>query len=783
MKSKSGMTTSRSLPGAQTVGRKLQQQFNLRGGLANGTDISTADPKEWLSATNAKMPFLGSNYLGGVINTSTPQGMFYSNTYTPGDNSYTCVPSETCVATLESSNWPNDVIVFSGSGTGSIQNESADNFMNTYPRFTVPASSTTNADITTALKVLGHSTLPIISSPGLRANQTILALTVRVQSGLSNFGSGRIRIGSDSSNYYEWQINSINTANTTLKFLFSAGVKTGTPVLRAITYVQISFTANGGGQFVVDCSNLRVGAFASASLSDNTYITNNSNILKTFPYVSDSQNTQLIIYTSNFLYIQQFSTFCGPSDSRLIVQPLASGFAQEALTGTLNFQFQSFQKSGSANQNILYYVNANDGIFSFDINASAGSKLTQISSTAYRYLVSHKNYMWYAGDPANPNTIVPSILSTPGTLDLANAITLDNQDGDNIITGLVSMDDYLIIFRTKDIWVMFGSTTGVSGDILVKKTLSTTGGIGQNAITRYADKVFYFNGHGLYEFNGSSSVPISEKINFSINGIPCYKQSVTVFYNSKEECIYVSCTDLNPTIITNDPYPSANYVNCGTFIYNIFLKSFQFIGGVNDSTSLNFGGFTFYPLALFPDDGTSYGQSSLGGPEFYSYGVNIYSQITAVTFAYSQPSTWDQKFLVQSNWNNLGSPFIQKDPDQVRVFITAANSSLTANQYSRDQYGRFIIDQNGNFITTNGNPSVVGVLNFRTDFNPAVIYSAPFSVPLAQLSNGYVDLQTGPGCQGHAFSVEIDVLNNSDFPSGTIVYSGYAISWTEAEVI
>jgi hypothetical protein len=114
------------------------------------------------------------------------------------------------------------------------------------------------------------------------------------------------------------------------------------------------------------------------------------------------------------------------------------------------------------------------------------------------------------------------------------------------------------------------------------------------------------------------------------------------------------------------------------------------------------------------------------------------------------PTVFNQNFLVQSCWNNLGSPFMITDPDKVRLFITC------------------------------GQPGITGTLNFYTDFVDTVAYTRNFAVPQSG-TVPFVDLTIGPGCQGHAFSVEVNIPNRNVY--NPIVYSGYAISYTPAEVI
>lgn len=734
-----------SLPGAQTIGRKLAQQFNLRGGLANAVDISAQNPNEWLNCTNAQLPSISPNAFGGIRNFSYVNmgSNFLKNSQTTyGDSafSFTTQPFDTCVATLEIGvSFPSESVIYTGTGTGStITSISAGDKCE---QLALTASQTITGTYTVPAKNLTGS---YVYSPN-----TVIGFDTN-WTGNGNFSSGFIRIGSDSSNYYQWSITSPGAdGNKILKFDWTTPTSTvGTPNLNSMSYVVINFIANAGGALTVKVSNLRIGAFSSTSLSNNNYTQYASNISNAFPYVSNSNTSvrQVVMQCCNNLYIQQQSNTLGSNDSNQSFIPLKSGFTNLISTANVfqqQFYFTTFPKSGTASENLLYWVNGNDGIFSYDANASAGSRFTQISATAMKYITSHKNYMWYAGDPANPNTITPSIIATPGTLDTANAITLNNQDGQNIITGMISMDDYLIIFRTKDVWIMLGTTTGTGGDIVIRKSNSTVGAIHQKAITRNGAVCYFCNNSGFYYFDGNNSTLISEKINFSVNpsGGAINSAGVGLFFNPNDQCIYITALTSDPNQIGNtlNPIASGNYSQQGMFVFNSILKCFYYLGGTASSNSVFCGAFNF----CSPVDNKNY---------FYIYGLNFFTPAQAGNLILP----YDQSFLVQSSWNNLGSPFVQKDPDKIRLFITTDQAS----------------------------PAVTGTLNFRTDYTSAIAYTTTFTVPVSGTGSGFVDLTIGPGAQGHAFSVEVDVPNsNGTAPSGNLVYSGYGISWTEAEVI
>ena len=754
-----------SLPGAQTIGRTMAQQFNLRGGLANATDISAQNPNEWLFSQNAKILTTNvpsdqslnaaSNFsVGGITNQNNNQQTFFNgsnNTYFSNSLVYSCPPSEFCVASLEIGvSFPSETVSYSGTGTGSTVNSFS--VGDKCIQLALTASQTITAAVTVPDRNLSSSIVP--------ASNNVLAIDFN-WTNPSNFSSGFIRVGSSPSNYYQWTLSSPGSVTNQIFKLnwASPSSTTGSPDLANVTYVAIGITSSSGGSLTVKCSNLRVSAFSSTSLANNGYKQYAANVSRCFPYVSDSAAglRQLVVQCRNVLYIQNsLNSIGGTLDSDQLLFPLKTGFNANNASNQYyqkSFIFSTFPIPGTQNQNVLYYVNGVDGLFSYNANASAGSRHSLISNTAFTTLASHKNYMWYAGDPNNPNTLTPSIISTPASLDTANAITLDNSSGQSYITGLVSMDNYLIIFRNNDIWILLGSTTGAGGDIVVQKSKSTVGALLQIGVCRAGQYAYFFNGNDLFIFDGDQSVIISEKINLTdINGgnsvVTC---GVSLAYNPQEQSVYIFMIPSDPNAwigffgFTN-PISSSLYSSCATLIYNTVLKTFALSGANNDVTSVCIGGFSFTSFI----NGNSY---------FYTYGLNISS--TNIQFnSVVTLTSWDQQFAVQSCWNNLGSPFVLKDPDQIRLFITGyADGGIT------------------------------GTLNFYTDFNTNRAnpnYTTKFDLPIAGASSGFVDLTIGPGCQGHAFSIEVIVPNNNNGgsgPTGTIVYSGYGITWTIAEVI
>ena len=733
----------RGLQGSQTTSRRLTQQFNLHGGLNNNSDITTQSPSEWLNCTNARMPILGTNYVGGIVNTKIPRSMFYFPSYSVNSTlnlvQYNMIPAQTCLGNLSNAKaypstvWPFESFYASPTGTVSFTNQGAS-----------LDQSSVNLSATSGVLVQAVFAVPPKDISSILASQPYLALDM---ANLTGYTSGNIIIGTDASNNYQFNFTQTDTSGNfiPIKFDFrTPSATSGTPDLTNIKYIEVQFLS-GSNTMNISFRFLRLANFESAITGDFNFGVVTSNIQQCFPYTKtvssggQPQNignppTALMLVNNGNLY-QTFNSIIGSSsDYNLACSLPYSGFSKSGY-----FQSAIYSNGTNQNQNVLYFVNGADGYFSYDGNASITSQLTQISTTAYKYIAvyggSSGSYIWVAGDPANPNTLVPTLLGTPGSLDLSNAITLPNNDGQSYITGLLDMDTYLIIFRNRDIWLLSGSVTGVLNNLSLQKTMATVGAISQQCVARMGPYAYFYNGRGVYSFNGTNEVLISEKLNFKINGVAVNPASVSLSYNIPEEALYVMVGPDNPATV--NPIPQSDYASCGAYIYNPGEKIWTFIGGTSDPTSVYFGGFSF----TSPIDNQTY---------WYTFGLYLLSQ---VVYPSAFPATYNQNFLVQSAWNNLGEPFIQKDPAQVRLFVGTSYANVS------------------------------GTLNFYSDFNNTPIFSTTFIVPNNSNSNsGYVDVSVGPGCQGHAFSVEIDIPNTIYQQSNT-VYSGYALSWTEAEVI
>lgn len=373
------------------------------------------------------------------------------------------------------------------------------------------------------------------------------------------------------------------------------------------------------------------------------------------------------------------------------------------------------------------------------------SKNSQISTTKFTCMAAHKNYMWLAGDPLNPNTITPSILATPDELDSASAITIADPSGSSFITALVPFDDYLIIFRNTDVWIMLGTTTGVGGDIAIRRTQSQYGALNVFSAVNTGDTVYHYNGKVVCKFTGVTSQPISNPVSNYMIVDNVNQQFFTISYDKTSGQLYffmpfgTQANNLADPIIGNgNPFVLA---------FDPSLRAWSMMGfpagasGIQTpSIYYSFGGFSYV--------------STFGTPIYYQYGVNVQGVNTRTVGAQNYGRSWK----IRSTWNSLNSPYIWKDPAFVRIYIRSTGDLTEPKQ---------------------------ATLNVYKDYDPVNIAFTTTFTPI----NGEANVNIGPGCQGKAWMFEIVTIEAAPSPTtgysylNTLVFSGYAPAWTESEVI
>ena len=665
--SKSDITAWSSNIGA-TRSNKLAQmkqpiryEFNgsFAGGLAPGNDISNKNnPAQARDASNIVWTKPVS-YLSGVptkkgVGTTPPPSFIGSsaNSYSvapPNDVVYTNAIHTKTIATFENTDWPGEVWAFGGAGTASL------------------VAAITEGDQCLSLAntagqtCTGTCTLPSqidLSSP----SYGILAADFIVDS-TANFSAGYIRIGSDSTNYRQYDLSvSGMTANvaSVIKFTFSSpSSTTGTPDMAAIDYVQVSLTAGGGGAVTGKVDNLRLGSFASAAIGTTTLTASAGNVMSAFVLdneVSGSGTTKtgIVFVCGDTVFARSPYVNLSDGSNSGLSMVVKSGFKNTSpisSSGT-NFYFTQFPKTGSINNNVLYFVDGSDGYFSYDGSASAGSRNSRISSTDFKYICSHKNMIFLAGDPTNPNTVYPSDLGDPTTITAGNAVVLPNVSG-SYVTGVYSMDEYLIITRNTDIWILSGSDPdSTTGDFDLRRSRSRFGCVEQKMGCVRGRILYFFSGNAICRFNGDDSEVISEGFEDRLDSF--HQKLCSIFYNSLRDCVVFNYV---PSSATVDPIVTK------TGFYQLWFRpeiSVWGIGGELDDASsvvfwgITWGGALYSPAMVFR-----------GGLQFYQLDPTTPTDISTMT--------WE----LTTAWNDCGSPDDYKDFSDLGIFFRDIASADT----------------------------------------------------------------------------------------------------------
>ena len=250
-----------------------------------------------------------------------------------------------------------------------------------------------------------------------------------------------------------------------------------------------------------------------------------------------------------------------------------------------------------------------------------------------RFMVSHKNRMWYLGigesvfDPPlslqnisrNLFRVYFSEYLRPESVRATSFFDIGPADGESI-TGVVSWKNRgLFIFKPNSIWQIFGGddesidsqgrTTGVI-DVTIEAVDSAIGCIAPESIAVGEGGIIFLSNRGVYFFNGSQAVSLNtELIKPILDEIPSHRREIAagVYWNKKRKYL-LALTDQSVN-------PSRNSV---TLEFDFFTKTWSRVvfGGTTDL------GINNYIEAKSSDEsGTLYGALDLEGLAQVSLGA------------------------------------------------------------------------------------------------------------------------------------------------------------------
>lgn len=162
-----------------------------------------------------------------------------------------------------------------------------------------------------------------------------------------------------------------------------------------------------------------------------------------------------------------------------------------------------------------------------------------------KYVELHYERIWIAGNQDHPSTVYfstadmngfdPQDWTMPSDEDEVNMhggeIDVYTNDG-GIITALKVVFDDILIFKTKNIFKIFGNNPTNYTKIQI---FSSNGAIADRTIVSANDGAYFINRDAIYKYDGTNVVPISQKICKTFSRINKYYASLSVatFYKNK----------------------------------------------------------------------------------------------------------------------------------------------------------------------------------------------------------------------------------------------------------
>ena len=650
-------------------GRIIVKQPDVAGGLSTSTDIFKDKPSQWVGGLNAitcrPLPTaaLYSADVGCV--TSGPViSCMASPTNSSGPNH-----ARISIATFETAMWPTEVWT-GGASSPTINDVTTGAYgEGNQSRGLTPVNPGDTASMYGTVASKDLSTY-VNGTGGRLASEWFLKMDAQCTTPL-NFLSGFVRLGSDASNYIELALNAPTSA--TFQYLTTTTLNnattTGTPVLTALDYVYISITAKPATLMAIVFDDLRL------ETNSTDILVWGSNVTSAYVYDYLSQRSGLKLVTANADVVSfipstgmngtaQYTAQC-KIKTGLTHIPINYTFPKNTDGKSGNRVFGcSFTKVSDPSKNIFCFANGQDGVFTYDANAGVGSRLgtilTNSTREVWKYVCVHKNMLFMAGNPARPDSIAVSGVNDYTTFDIAHEITLDPYPGSDV-TGMVSMDDYLVIMRDKDMYVLYGSSpeSTASDAFSLKRTKARVGCVSQSAACRVGPFLYIYDGNDIFKFGGfayegtQAQSITGGKILDKISAIYSYtKRSVWMTYLPERNALMLHFPGSN-----GDPF---HYVPYGyTIVVNLDNGSCGIFGSDADPSSATMCS------AVVPYDNNYTGTGPTSNWTYLG-GLGNYRMDSLEVGAWYPVS---RSTMIQTMPNFCGSPGIVKDYDKFVLYI------------------------------------------------------------------------------------------------------------------
>lgn len=325
-------------------------------------------------------------------------------------------------------------------------------------------------NITVASSVNNYATLAnsTLSGVDITTTKGYVGFFIFVPTGgKTNLTNCILRMGSDSSNYYEFTVLPAQLTENQWNYipsLFSNATTTGTPVDTAIDYLM--FRVNYSGSYLDQ---------TGWGLDDIVCYSSTSNLAAySLKYFESSD------YSKNF-------------PRYLMAQVGTCWYEWDETTGYWNI-FKTGVTAGArasmaAYKNIMYFTNGVDNYF--DYTGIVATDRTGANTYKGKYLIVANDVGYILGDPTVPSTLgytnaTPSNLQT-----FPNALVLDEDSSDGKGTALANLGPIVIAGKDRKIYQVNIATPS-------REQLDYSDGIeSHRAFVRVENELFIFNSNGI----------------------------------------------------------------------------------------------------------------------------------------------------------------------------------------------------------------------------------------------------------------------------------------------
>lgn len=228
--------------------------------------------------------------------------------------------------------------------------------------------------------------------------------------------------------------------------------------------------------------------------------------------------------------------------------------------------------------NVCYIANGEEPIMEFD-----GTSVVKWDSAVPtgKYITSHKNMIFWAGDTTSPSELFFSEIAPPtGSPGDYGSVNIQTDDGDRIM-NIIKQQDNLVVFKSDSIHIIYGSSKYNFSKREVQPTIGT---ISSKSVVNFQNILIFLYRDGVYTFDGTNTRIISEKIKPTIKKISEPQKCAA---SVDEQKYYLAYSD-----------GVAGSVNTKVMVYSLIHQSWS--------------RFTNYPVAMFNNfDGSQDGARNM----------------------------------------------------------------------------------------------------------------------------------------------------------------------------